>query len=197
MRNLLSITVAVFILFRLNGQSPPGTWTDRLSYNSALAIAGNSDIVYASTGTSILVHEAGMNELRKLSPVSGLSETGIATLGWSEENKTLVISYNSLNIDLVNGNKIENIPDIRNHFPGIRKKINRIKTRGEFACLASGYGIIVADISRKEIRDTWKPGQDESDNEVFDLAFTLQLPMVCGRLIFKTRDWHTRVTGGE
>lgn len=171
MRNLLSITVAVFILFRLNGQSPPGTWTDRLSYNSALAIAGNSDIVYASTGTSILVHEAGMNELRKLSPVSGLSETGIATLGWSEENKTLVIAYNSLNIDLVNGNKIENIPDIRNHFPGIRKKINRIKTRGEFACLASGYGIIVADISRKEIRDTWKPGQDESDNEVFDLAF--------------------------
>ncbi len=171
MKLLLSITVTVLIMFNLNGQAPVGTWTDHLSYNTSAGIAGNSQITYASTGASVLVHESGMNEIRKLSPVSGLSETGIAAIGWSEEARSLVIAYNSLNLDLINGSKIENIPDIRNRFPGSKKKINRIRTRGEFAYLASGYGIIIADIARKEIRDTWKPGQYEEDNEVFDITF--------------------------
>lgn len=171
MKKLLSITVSAFILFTLKGQTPVGSWTDHLNYNTAAGIAGNSDIIYSSTGVSILVYEAGMNEIRKLSPVNGLSETGIASTGWSETNSTLIIAYKSLNIDLVRGSSIENIPDIRNRFPYGQKKINRIRTRDNYAYLATGYGIIVADIVRKEIRDTWKPGQESGDNEVFDLAF--------------------------
>ena len=170
MKKLFSITVPFLILFHLNGQVPSGAWTDHLCYNTASGIAGNPDIIYSSTGSSILVLESGGNEMRKLSPVSGLSETGIAAIGWSEETNSLIIAYKSLNLDLVNGNKIENIPDIRNRFPGDKKKINRIRTSGSFAYLASGYGIIVADIDRKEIRDTWRPGQNEGDSEVFDLT---------------------------
>ena len=112
-----------------------------------------------------------MNEIRKLSPVNGLSETGIASIGWSETKSTLIIAYKSLNLDLVSGRSIENLPDIRNRFPYGQKKINRIRTRDNYAYLASGYGIIIADIVRKEIRDTWKPGQESADNEVYDLAF--------------------------
>lgn len=171
MKKLLPITVSVFILVNLNGQTPVGSWSDHLGYNTAVGIAGNTDIIYASTGASILVHEVRMNEIRKLSPVTGLSETGIAAFGWSEETGTLVIGYLSLNIDLVSGSNIGNIPDIRNRFPLGQMRINRIKTRGNYAYLASGYGIIVADIVRKEIRDTWKPGQGGGDNDVFDLAF--------------------------
>ena len=171
MKKLLSITVSAFILFTLNGQPPAGSWTDHLSYNTAANISGNAETIYSSTGASILVYEDGMNETRKLSPVNGLSETGIASTGWSETNSTLIIAYTSLNIDLVKGSSIDNIPDIRNRFPYGQKKINRIKTRDNYAYLASGYGIIIADIVRKEIRDTWKPGQESGDNEVFDLAF--------------------------
>ena len=160
MKKLLSITVSAFILFTLNGQPPAGSWTDHLSYNTAANIAGNAETIYSSTGASILVYEDGMNETRKLSPVNGLSETGIASTGWSETNSTLIIAYTSLNIDLVKGSSIDNIPDIRNRFPYGQKKINRIKTRDNYAYLASGYGIIIADIVRKEIRDTWKPGQE-------------------------------------
>lgn len=171
MKKLFSITVSAFFMLNLNSQAPVGTWTDHLSYNTAVGIAGNPEIIYSSTGSSILVYEPGINEIRKLSPVNGLSETGISAFGWLEENKTLVIAYKSLNLDLVNGSKIETIPDIKNRFPTNKKKINRIRPGGDFAYLASGYGIIVADIKRKEIRDTWKPGQNNGDNEVFDLAF--------------------------
>jgi hypothetical protein len=80
MKKLLSITVSVIILLPLNGQAPVGTWMDHLSYNTETGIAGNADIIYASTGTSILVYESAMNETRKLSPISGLSETGIAAI---------------------------------------------------------------------------------------------------------------------
>ena len=147
------------------------SWTDHLNYNTAAGISGNADIIYSSTGASILVYETGTNEIRKLSPVNGLSETGISSTGWSETTSTLIIAYTSLNIDLVRGSSIAYIPDIRNRFPFGQKKINRIRTRDNYAYLASGYGIIIADIVRKEIRDTWKPGQESGDNEVFDLAF--------------------------
>ena len=172
MKKLLSITVFAFILLTLRSQTPVGSWTDHLNYNTAAGIAGNADIIYSSTGASILVYEAGMNEIRKLSPVNGLSETGIASIGWSETNNTLIIAYKSLNIDLVKGSSIAYIPDIRNRFPYGQKKINRIRTRDNYAYLASGYGIIIADIVRKEIRDTWKPGQESGNNEVFDLAIS-------------------------
>ena len=91
-----------------NGQTPVGTWSDHLKYNTANSVAVGNEEVYASTGSSIIVYNKEFAELKKMSRINGLTETGISTIGWSEENKTLVIAYSTTNVDLVKNNVIFN-----------------------------------------------------------------------------------------
>ena len=73
-------------------------------------------------------------------------------------------------IFLIN-NIIYNIPDIsRKYIPG-KKEINRIRTNGKYAYLACSFGIVVIDLVKKEIYDTWKPGNGSETTEVWDIAF--------------------------
>ncbi|MBK7131964.1 MAG: hypothetical protein IPH69_03800 [Bacteroidales bacterium] len=167
----LTLLLLFFGVLNSSGQSPVGTWTDHLTYNTAKSVAVGTSEVYASTGSSIIVYNKEFSELKKMSRINGLTETGISTIGWSEENKTLVIAYSTANVDLVKNNVIFNISDIsRKYIPG-RKEINRIRTNGKYAYLACSFGIVVIDLIKKEIYDTWKPGSGTGDTEVWDIAF--------------------------
>ena len=105
-----------------------------------------------------------------MSRIDGLTETGISTIAWSEENKTLIIAYSSTNIDLLKNNIIYNIPDINQKYIPGKKEINRIRTNGKYAYLACSFGIVVIDIIKNEIYDTWKPGDGSDNPEVWDIA---------------------------
>lgn len=154
----------------LSGQAPVGTWTDHLSYNSAKNIAVGQNEIYVSTGTSILIYNKQFDELSKLTRVQGLSEAGIGAIAWSSDYSTLIIAYTSTNIDLVKDNVVYNIPDIkRKYIPG-EKVIYRIHTNGKYAYLASSFGIIVIDILKHEIFDTWKPGTGGGSATVYDIS---------------------------
>jgi hypothetical protein len=154
----------------LSGQAPVGTWTDHLSYNSAKNIAVGQNQIYASTGTSILIYDKQFDELSKLTRVQGLSEAGISSIAYSPDYNTLIIAYTSTNIDLVKDNVVYNIPDIkRKYIPG-EKAIYRIRTNGKYAYLASSFGIIVIDILKHEIYDTWKPGSAGETETVYDIS---------------------------
>jgi len=170
MKKLYYIAGLTLICNCLSGQLPVGSWSDHLRYNTANSIAGNSEDIFASTGASILVYNSKNNELRKLSPVNGLSQTGISAIGWSEEQSMLIVAYVNTNLDLVQGNIVHNIPDI--YVRNIQgNRINRIRTIGKYAYLATGFGIVVVDVVRLEIHDTWRPGPGAENNEVFDIAF--------------------------
>jgi hypothetical protein len=166
-----AIPIFLLLFLHLQGQTPVGSWSDHLVYNTTKNVAVGSEEVYASTGSSIIVYNKEFAELKKMSRINGLTESGISTIAWSQENKTLIIGYSSTNVDLVKNNIIYNIPDIlRKYIPG-KKEINKIRTNGKFAYLACSFGIVVVDIIKKEIYDTWKPGNGSGDAEVWDIAF--------------------------
>ena len=74
-------------------------------------------------------------------------------------------------LDLLKNNFIYNIPDIsRKYIPG-KKEINKIRTNGKYAYLASSFGIVVVDLNKNEIYDTWKPGTGSANAEVWDITF--------------------------
>jgi hypothetical protein len=171
MRRILALA-ALFLLFQYSeGQTPVGSWSDHLVYNTAKDVAVGSGEVYASTGSSVIVYNKGVGDLRKMSRINGLTETGISTIGWSDEFSMLVIAYSSTNVDLVKSNIIYNIPDIKRKSISGKKEINRIRVKGKYAYLACSFGIVIIDIDRKEIYDTWKPGTGSEIPEIFDLAF--------------------------
>ena len=170
MRRVTGISVLLFLFILTQGQTPVGSWSDHLIYNTANSVAVGNENVYASNGSSIIVYNKEFAELKKMSRINGLTETGISTIAWSEENKTLVIAYTSTNVDLVKNNIIYNIPDInRKYIPG-KKEINRIRTNGKYAYLACSFGIVVVDIIKNEIYDTWKPGTSSENTDVWDIT---------------------------
>ena len=167
------ILIILFLSFALNlySQTPVGSWSDHLSYNTARSLAVSTKEVFVSTGSSIVVYNKEFAELKKMSKVNGLSETGISAIGWSEETDALVIGYSSTNVDLYINNSIFNIPDIYNKYIPGNKDIKRIRTNGKYAYLACSFGIVVIDIIKKEIYDTWKPGPASGYNAVSDICF--------------------------
>lgn len=171
MKKILLLTLTWIVFINLPGQVPVGHWTDHLVYSTSVNVAVGTGNVYSSNGSSILIYNKGLSELKKLSHVNGLSDTGISSIAWSEENQTLVIGYTSTNIDLVINNIIHNLPEIeRKYIPG-KKTINRIRISGKFAYVACSFGIVVLDLTKKEISDTWRPGSSTGSMEVFDVAF--------------------------
>lgn len=170
MRALLYISGLIFCLSSANGQAPVGSWSDHLKYSSAVHLAVSPEKIYASTGEALIIYSKDFSELTKMSTVNGLTETGISGIAWSDENSLLVVAYKSANIDLISNNTIFNIPDIM-FGQASRIVINRVRTNGRYAYLASDHGIIVVDLIKKEIRDSWKPGRDSEGNIIFDVAF--------------------------
>lgn len=175
MKRHLAIAILLFIFSFTGGQSPVGTWTDHLCYNTSRAIAVSREAVYSSTGSSILILNKQYGELKKLTRVNGLSETLISSIAWSEEKNILVIGYSNTNVDLVEKNRIYNIPEIMKKTLQAVKRINRIRTSGKYAFLACSFGIVVIDLEKKEVKDTWKPGPDSENNEVFDISFSSRM----------------------
>jgi hypothetical protein len=101
MRRFLSVPALLLLILPSQGQTPVGTWSDHLMYNTTKNVTVGVKEVYASTGSSIIVYIKEFAELKKMSRINGLTETGISTIAWSEENKTLIIAYTSTNVDLV------------------------------------------------------------------------------------------------
>ncbi len=171
MNKILILTLLLLFELISNGQTPVGSWSDHLGYSSANSVAISANEIFASTGSSLIIYDKSFAELKKMSTINGLTETGISTIAWSDENNTLIIGYTSTNVDLLKDNIIYNIPDInRKYIPG-SKVINRIRTTGNYAYLACSFGIVVIDLIKKEVYDTWKPGTDSEITAVNDIAF--------------------------
>lgn len=168
----LPITAFFLVSLFAVGQTPVGAWSDHLSYNSSNSLAVGSEAVFSSTGSSILVFNRQYGEFKRLTRINGLSETQISCISLSEDMNILIIGYVSTNVDLVEKNRIYNIPDILNKSLAAEKKINRIRIEGNYAFLACSFGIVVIDLAKKEVKDTWNPGPDSDDNEVFDITFS-------------------------
>jgi hypothetical protein len=172
MRKSLFISILIFQALMAKGQTAVGAWSDHFVYKTSKCVAVGAEEVYSSTGSSILIYNKKFAELRKMSRINGLTETGVSSIAWSEEYKTLVIAYTSTNVDLLVNNVIYNIPDInKKYIPGT-KEIYRIRTKGKYAYLACSFGIVVLDLNKKEVNDTWKPGINTETNGIRDIAFS-------------------------
>lgn len=148
-------------------------WLDHLPYNNCIAVAEANSLIYAATPYSIFYFNKTDNSLNRLNKVSpeGLSDIGISSIAYCSKLNTLVVAYSNTNIDLVKGNTIVNIPDIKRKQILGNKTINSILVIDKLAYLACGFGIVVLDIEREEIKDTYYIGPSGSQIDVKDLTF--------------------------
>jgi hypothetical protein len=172
-RILLLCFLISFCSLKSFSQIPNNAWRDHLPYNHANRLVEFGDRIFCATSDGILFSfNINDNIIEKYSKVNGLSDAEISTIGYSELNNTFVIGYKNGNIDLVVDDNFINIPDIKRKMIIGDKCINTICFRGQYAYLACGFGIVVCDLIKHEIRDSYLFGPNGSQIFVNDIAIS-------------------------
>jgi streptogramin lyase len=147
-----------------------GEWRDELPYRETIAIAVSNDMVYGATPYSMFTLRKADQAMNRYSKINGLSDIGVSTIEYSSSEDVLFIAYTNTNIDLLKDGKIINIPDIKRKQILGKKTINNVYFIGNIAYLSCGFGIVLVDVDREEIKDTWYIGDDGNSIEVFDIT---------------------------
>jgi len=148
-----------------------GNWRDHLPYIHAKKTVEGNGKIYCATDDGFYSYDLLEKTVERKSKLNGLSDFGITDIAYSDSYKLLVIAYSSTNIDLLyDDNSILNISDIkRKDIPG-NKRINSVSIDGRFAYVSCGFGIVVLDLQRKEVKDTYYVGATGT-SEVFQVTF--------------------------
>ncbi len=169
-RYLLFFFVIFVLTQKAGAQIGIGEWTDYQSYASAKNVVDAGNKIYCVTDGGLFSYDKTDNSILKMSGINGLSDVGIQRLAYSKENNLLLIAYQNANIDLLIGNTIYNISDVKRKQIPADKTINNIMFSGKLAYLACGFGIVVINTEKKEIKDTYFIGNEGDYLNVLDIA---------------------------
>lgn len=151
-------------------QVPIGQWRDELPFNQVISVTEGGSRIYCATPHAIFYYNKDDNTVVRLTKINGLSDIGISSINYSTVSKTLVVAYTNANIDLIKNNTIINISDIKRKSILGNKTINRINFIGPYAYLSCGFGIVVLDVDKEEIHDTYYIGRGGDRVNVFGLV---------------------------
>ncbi|HOY32918.1 MAG TPA: two-component regulator propeller domain-containing protein [Bacteroidales bacterium] len=145
-------------------------WQIHLPYKQCIAVDIAGERIYAATPYSIFYYDKSDNSVNTITKNNGLSDVNISTMRYSQQHGYVIVAYTNANIDLISGDEIINISDIKRKPILGNKNINNITLYGNYAYLSCGFGIVVLDLVHKEIKDTYYIGPNGTSINVTDLA---------------------------
>ncbi|NQX91253.1 MAG: hypothetical protein HRT74_03810 [Flavobacteriales bacterium] len=152
---LITLCFAMAISAMSIGQQAIGVWRNHLPYDEMIEIAVGTDVIFGATPYSVVRYSLTDNSIEVFDKTTGLAESNVTAIQYSDENKIAVVGYGNGNVDLIIGMSVINVNDIeQSSFVG-DKSINSIKFRGDKAYLATGFGIVEINLERREVADTW------------------------------------------
>ncbi|WP_293715092.1 two-component regulator propeller domain-containing protein [uncultured Parabacteroides sp.] len=148
---LICITVPYII-----AQKSVGEWNTYLAYYTTTKITEGNNHVYAVADGSLYSYNKEDNSITHYSRQTGLSDNDIDHIIFNPEVNTLLITYSNGNIDLLGENGVYNLSYLLDNSSVTNKTINNIYLYKEFAYLSTDFGIIVLNMNKKEVKDTYK-----------------------------------------
>lgn len=174
MRKLLLAGIFCLQLFVSNAtaqQQPIGQWRSYMPYNTAVSVASDESTIYVATQYSLYTFNRATEEIEKYSKVNGMSDVGMSKIAYDNSADALVLAYTNSNIDILKDNNFYNIPDIKiKSFSG-SKAINNIITEKGLAYLSTDVGIVVLDLERVEVKETYTFISNSENIPVKELTF--------------------------
>ncbi|MCF6169704.1 MAG: hypothetical protein L3J31_00685 [Bacteroidales bacterium] len=149
-----------------------GEWRTHLPYDKIIDVAVAGDIVFAASPYSMFTYNTGDNSMVRFDKVKGLSDVGIVKIRYNPQIKSLLVAYTNTNLDIVHEDgSIVNISDIKDKDILGKKTINNILFKDELAYLSCGFGIVVLNMEKEEIADTYFIGPNGDAIEILDMTF--------------------------
>ena len=167
-KNLFFISIFAFCLTVVQAQVSMGKWRTHFAYNSVKQITQSENKIYAvSEGAlfSVNKQDGGMEFYSKL---TGLNGTAISNIEYDTTDKILLIIYSDGNIDFLSESGVKNLPDFYNKQMSADKGVNDIVFADKKAYLSCNFGIIILNMEKMEIQDTYYIGDNASEVKILN-----------------------------
>ena len=155
---IIAIAAVMLLLpfYKAQAGIPVGTWRAHPAYNDAtFSIKAFGYVCVLSEG-ALYFYDPSDQGLYTIDKTGGLGDTDISAIGYSDSQKALVLVYSNGNIDLLYEDfTIYNFTDIKNNSTG-SVSVNELKVIGDNAYISTNIGLIVFDVKRREIRNTYR-----------------------------------------
>ncbi len=145
-----------------------GSWKDYLSYSNGIKTVLDDSKVFCATEGGLFYFDTDDNSTNK---ITGLSDFGIKTLAYSNDLDVLIVAYLNSNIDIIRDGEVINLSDIKRKSITADKSIYNVTVKGNEAYVACGFGIVVLNLERNEVKNTYFIGEEGSPLAVYDVDF--------------------------
>ncbi|MBQ2025562.1 MAG: hypothetical protein II215_03715 [Paludibacteraceae bacterium] len=148
-----------------------GEWKSYLSFQGASQLLVTPNKVYAIAEQHLCALDKDSKALQILTKIDGLSQNNVQAMAYCPQNDVLLLVYSNANIDLVNSNgTIYNIPDLLDKNWAVDKTVYQIYIEQDKAYLACGFGILVVDLTKREIKETYIIGVDAKKEPIYGIT---------------------------
>lgn len=155
---MLFLILLPFYSTAQHNTAPIGLWQEHLPYGTAIDVTASAKKIYAATPYSIFSIDESTGEIDRLSKTTGLTETGISTIRFDKRTERLYIAYSNSNIDIVDGKGLHNIADLKREAIAGDKNIYHFFPDKDLCYLSTGFGVVVLNVAKNEIKDSWLIG---------------------------------------
>ena len=174
----LLFLLQTFFIPKANAQI--GAWQTYFNYLNTKDLAIVEKNIYSVSENGFFYYDTEAKQSFKLSKIDGFTETGIVKIAYNSSLKTLIIAYQTGNIDLLTVNakgeptKITNISLLKEStsIQG-NKTVNHIKFKDKIAYLSYNFGLVLLDVEKQDIRETYQNlGDNGSSINIYKSVFT-------------------------
>lgn len=154
-KRIYSLFIILCLFFIPLTAQEANRWMSQISYlNDIQNIQQNGNIIYSLTDGKLFSYNNSDESIELYIKNSG-GNTDIKHIIYSNKHKCLVITRSDANIELLYDDKsYVNIPDLKNSTQNIDKTINQVSLNDDFAYLATNFGFLTINLSKKEVKES-------------------------------------------
>ena len=139
-----------------------GHWRTHFASSEVRQLVQRDVDIFGLMETNLVYVDTRDDILYDMDRIDGLSGVGLSALAYEPLYDVLVVGYSNGLLDLVFGMDVVSLPYIQEaDFDG-DKAIYQIWTDGRYAYLATGFGVVVVDLRKEEIKETYFIGQNNA-----------------------------------
>ncbi|HPS12438.1 MAG TPA: two-component regulator propeller domain-containing protein [Prolixibacteraceae bacterium] len=166
--------ILVFILpFQFGwAQRAPGNWEYHLSMTNTSKVVEAGNKIYFLSDGGIFYFNKEDNSLETITKLDGLSGSDFSLISYNESMKCIIVAYKNSAIDVIySDGSIHPIFDIKRKNIIGDKLIYSGTNVGNLCYLSCGFGIVVLDLEKLEIKDSYIIGDGGNYQTVYGIGF--------------------------
>ncbi len=141
-----------------------------MPYQQVVEVLESGNTLYGISQSGVFTFNLIDSTYDIITKIDGLSEVKIKTASIDKNSGAIIIAYENTKLDIIKNKEIINIDDIfKKEITGL-KSVNSIDCINGVAYINCGFGSVLYDFSKNEIKDTYYLGANGSSLAVYNIA---------------------------